>query len=78
MGTIRVKLQDWLKNERRSQAWLAQEVGGIHQTTVSLWLHGGRMPLEAAIRISRITGIDVEDLAVLEDVAPEPRAATGT
>ena len=56
-------LQQWLRDERRSQAWLADQLRHegeqLHQTTVSTWI-GGKVPAIAfAVRLETITGIPV-------------------
>lgn len=52
-------LRDWLRAERRSQEWLGEQIE-THQTNVSAWLRGRSMPLDMAIAIRRVTGIEVE------------------
>lgn len=60
-----VLLRRWLKNERRSQQWLADEIGEPcrnSQTNISAWIIGPRPPpLAVAIAIRDITGIDVDE-----------------
>lgn len=75
MALERTKLRDWLRSERRSQAWLATEIGGVHQTSVSSWIRGTPMPLSAALRIHRVTGIPIEDLEP-EDTSDRGSGAT--
>lgn len=72
---MRVKLVEWLRAERRTQGWLAEQIGGTHQTTVSSWLHGRDIPLEKARRIAEVTGLSVDDVAL---VVSEPPASAPT
>lgn len=68
-----VRLQRWLEDERRTQAWLASELG-TYQANVSRWIRGGPPPrLETAIAIKRITGISLESWA---DPAKAPESGT--
>ena len=67
---MRVKLVEWLRAERRTQEWLAEQIGGTHQTTVSSWLHGRDIPLEKARRIAEVTGLSVDDVALVVSEAP--------
>ncbi len=54
------RLREWLKDERRTQKWLAEQVG-TSQTNISAWILGPRPPpLEIAVAIRRVTGISVE------------------
>jgi hypothetical protein len=71
-GKVRPHLRDWLKAERRTQDWLAEQVGDVHQTTVSLWLRGGEIPLEKALRLAHITGLSVEDIGIVASDADAP------
>jgi transcriptional regulator with XRE-family HTH domain len=58
-----VLLRRWLKNERRTQQWLAEQIGNS-QTNISAWIIGPRPPpLEVAIAIREITGIEVDEWA---------------
>lgn len=52
-------LRRWLEDERRSQEWIADQIG-THQTNVSRWIRGWDMPLDMAIAIRKVTGIEVE------------------
>lgn len=55
-----VRLRRWLEDERRTQEWLADQLG-TYQANVSRWIRGGPPPnLATAIAIRRITGISVE------------------
>ena len=64
-------LQAWLTEERRTQMWLAGQIG-VSQTAVSSWLRGARPPpLATALAIQRLTGIPVESWA-------EPAASAST
>ncbi len=55
-----ILLGTWLAAERRSQDWLAEQIGA-HQTTVSRWMRGDPIPLAVAIEIRRVTGIPIEE-----------------
>jgi plasmid maintenance system antidote protein VapI len=76
-----VRLEEWLRAERRSQEWLAEQLG-THQTSVSRWLLGRARPaVEMAVKIEKLTGIDVEDWTVEAEesgVLPAVDSATGT
>lgn len=56
------RLRRWLRDERRTQKWLAEQIGrGAHQTYVSRWILGESLPgVEMALAVRRITGISVE------------------
>lgn len=55
-----VRLRQWLRDERRTQEWLATELG-TRQTTVSRWVLGtGQPKIRFALALCRITGISVE------------------
>lgn len=57
-------LRAWLKSERRTQQWLAEQIGNS-QTNISAWILGPRPPpLEVAVAIRRVTGIEVDDWTV--------------
>lgn len=64
-------LKAWLRDERRTQDWLGEQIGGQHQTNVSAWIRGRAIPLDAAIAIEKLTGIKAEDWLV---DASEPNA----
>ena len=73
---------EWLTSERRSQAWLAEQIS-THQTNVSAWIRGRPIPLDKAIAIRAITGTPVEawaEPAVAESgpALPVTDTATGT
>lgn len=52
-------LRAWLKAERRSQEWLAEQIENS-QTNISQWIIGPRPPpLDVAIAIEKITNIPV-------------------
>ena len=55
-----VLLREWLDEERRTQEWLAEQIG-THQTNVSAWIRGRPIPLAMAIAIRDVTKIDVEE-----------------
>lgn len=56
-------LKKWLDEERRSQGWLAEQLG-THQTNVSRWIRGEfPPPIAMAVSIRDITQIDVEEWA---------------
>ncbi len=69
-----VRLRAWLKTERRTQQWLAGEVG-THQTNVSAWILGRPIPLEMAVAIRKITDIPVEDWLVAAEPELEAKAS---
>lgn len=52
------RLRGWLEDERRSQAWLADQIGSLQQN-VSAWIRGRQIPLDAALAIEKLTGIGV-------------------
>lgn len=58
-----VRLKAWLKDERRTQKWLAEQIG-TRQTEVSRWTLGREPPIAFAIAIRSITGIGVEEWAI--------------
>lgn len=74
-----LRLRAWIKDERRTQEWIAEQVGA-HQTSVSRWLKGGEVPLAAALKLHEITGIEPEAwLAKTADESGEHAALkTGT
>ncbi len=61
-----VRLRDWLREERRTQQWLAEQIG-THQTNVSRWVLGAPPPLEMALKIEAVTKIEVEAWVVPAD-----------
>jgi transcriptional regulator with XRE-family HTH domain len=62
-----VRLRGWLRDERRTQEWLGEQIG-THQTNVSRWLLGKvTPPLEMALAIEKITGITPADWVVASD-----------
>ena len=52
------KLAKWLEDERRTQHWLAEQIGA-HQTSVSRWLLGKSPTIEMAVKLEALTGIEV-------------------
>ena len=53
-----VRLRAWLREQRRTQKWLAEQIGpDAHQTYVSRWILGKAPPLKMAIAVEKITGI---------------------
>lgn len=62
------KLREWLREERRTQEWVGEQIGTF-QTTVSGWLRGKTVPLEKALAIRGLTGIPVEDWTIPEDAS---------
>lgn len=52
-----VKLRDWLREERRTQKWLGEQIG-THQTNVSRWILGHEPPLGMALALEQVTGIE--------------------
>ena len=66
-----VRLRGWLRDERRTQEWIGEQIG-THQTNVSRWILGRTPPLEMALAIQRVTGIDPSDwVAPAEDSQPD-------
>lgn len=59
-----VLLRDWLERERRSQEWLAEQIG-VHQTTVSGWIRGTEIKARPAALVEEITGIPISEWSVL-------------
>lgn len=64
------RLRDWLEKERRTQEWLAEQIG-THQTNVSAWIRGRSLPVKMAIKIRDLTDIPVDDWA--QDLESSPR-----
>lgn len=58
-----VRLRAWLDQERRSQEWLGEQIG-THQTNISAWIRGRPIPVEEAVAIKKLTGIEVEEWTV--------------
>lgn len=56
-------LRDWIREERRTQEWLGEQIG-THQTNVSRWILGRTPPLEMALAVQKVTGIDPADWLV--------------
>jgi len=52
-------LAKWLEDERRSQEWLAKQLG-VAQSSVGLWLKGGGLSVKHALRLKDVTRIAVE------------------
>jgi transcriptional regulator with XRE-family HTH domain len=73
-----VRLRRWLRDERRTQEWLGEQIG-THQTNVSRWLLGKvTPPLDMALALEKVTGISPSDwLVEAEDSAPA-LPSTGT
>jgi transcriptional regulator with XRE-family HTH domain len=68
-----VRLRQWLQDERRTQEWLAEQLGTF-QPNVSRWIRGGPPPsIETAKAIRRITGISIE---AWTEPAPQPVSST--
>jgi plasmid maintenance system antidote protein VapI len=62
-----VRLRQWLRDERRTQEWLGEQIGS-HQTNVSAWIRGERqVPIEKAVKLEKLTGIEVEEWTVAAD-----------
>lgn len=56
-GTL---LQAWLRDEHRTQEWLASQLD-TYQANVSRWIRGGPLPrLSVLLEIRSLTGIPVE------------------
>lgn len=58
-----VRLRDWIRDERRTQEWIGEQIG-THQTNVSAWIRGRPIPLDKAVAIQKLTGIGIEDWVV--------------
>lgn len=58
-----VRLRAWLRDHDQTQADLAEQVG-THQTNISAWILGRPIPIDKAIAIRDVTGIEVEDWVV--------------
>jgi plasmid maintenance system antidote protein VapI len=63
------RLQKWLEDERRSQAWLAEQIG-FHQTNISAWIRGRPISLAAAQSIEAVTSIATELWLEAEESGP--------
>lgn len=63
------RLRDWLRDERRTQEWLAEQIG-THQTNVSAWIRGRPLPVRMAIAIRDVTNIEIDDWA--QDIESGP------
>ncbi len=72
-----VRLEEWIKEDRRTQAWVAEQIG-THQTNVSAWIRGRPIPLRMAVKIQKLTGIEVEDWTIEADETGPRLPSTGT
>lgn len=54
-----VRLRKWLADKGHTQKWLADKIG-THQTNVSAWMLGRPVPLDMALAIRKVTGIEIE------------------
>jgi len=55
-------LHEWLDRTGRTQKWLAQQIG-VTDAHISMLLRGSRRcSVEKAIRLSKLTGVAVENL----------------
>ena len=72
-----VRLRRWLKDNRRTQEWLAEQID-THQTNVSAWILGRPLPVEAAIAIRKVTDIPVEDWIVPAEPESGSTASDGS
>lgn len=62
------RLKQFLLDSKMTQSELAEQMG-VSQPTVWEWVHGDSLPtVERLIKISKITGISIDDL-VKEEVA---------
>lgn len=71
------RLRDWLRDERRTQEWLGEQVG-THQTNISAWLRGRPIPLDMALKLRTLTGINVEDWTEEAEASGPSLPSTGT
>lgn len=75
-----VRLRDWLRDERRTQEWLAEQIGS-YQTNVSAWIRGRPIPVDMAVKIQKLTGVEVEEWTIeAEESGPSgslPSTGTG-
>lgn len=62
-------LRDWLKQNKVSQARLAEMVGASGQTTVAYWCKHG-VSTRKARRVAEVTGIPVDQLLPRESDSP--------
>jgi plasmid maintenance system antidote protein VapI len=72
-----VRLREWLKEERRTQKWVGEQIG-THQTNVSAWILGRPIPLEMALAIEVLTGIEAKAWAEAVDESGEYASAPVT
>ncbi len=72
-----VQLREWLSSERRTQEWLGEQLG-THQTNVSAWIRGRSIPLDMAVKLKALTGIDVEEWTVEAEAIGPALPSTGT
>jgi transcriptional regulator with XRE-family HTH domain len=67
----RAQIQDWLRERRKTQQWLAAQIG-ISPVYLSLILRGHRSPsLRVAVRLERVSG-----LSAVEFLASPPAPVT--
>lgn len=65
-----VLLREWLREERRTQGWVGEQIR-THQTNVSRWILGCQPPLDMALAIQELTGIDPKEwLLPAEESSP--------
>ncbi len=65
----RPKLIAWLRDNGKTQDWLADSCN-VRQTSVSNWLRGGGMTLDNALAVVRATGLSVEDVSEIGPRVP--------
>ncbi len=78
-----VRLRDWLRDERRTQKWLGEQIG-THQATVSKWILGQAPPLAMALAMEKVAGIEPCDWLIPSEESstslsgdPEPHVEAG-
>lgn len=54
------KIAGWLKENQRSQRWLAEQLGDVTQQSVGRWANGHPISPDAADRIREVTGVLID------------------
>ena len=68
------RLADWLNDTKRTQKWLAGELG-VREGTVSAWMNGGLPHARTIGRIAEITGGAVPADSWFDSAAQQESAA---